>query len=237
MKNIEFKLSGTTGIGFCIMIGLMVLGNCIGNGIKKIADKDRYVTVKGLAEREVMANKIIWPLPYNSVGNNLDELYNTVERNKMTIIGFLRNNGITDDEIILSAPIVTDREAQSYTPENIKYRYRVESAITVVSSQVEKVMQLMNSQAELMKQGIAIEQDYRYQTQYEFTLLNDLKPLMVEEATGNARAVAQKFADDSKSKLGGIRQARQGQFSISSDPNTPQLKKIRVVTTVDYFLK
>ena len=60
---------------------------------------------------------------------------------------------------------------------------------------------------------------------------------MVEEATGNARAVAQKFADDSKSKLGGIRQAQQGQFSISSDPNTPQLKKIRVVSTVDYFLK
>ena len=95
----------------------------------------------------------------------------------------------------------------------------------------------MNSQAELMKQGIAIEQDYRYQTQYEFTLLNDLKPIMVEEATANARSVAQKFADDSKSKLNGIRQARQGQFSISSDPNTPQLKKVRVVTTIDYFLK
>ena len=90
---------------------------------------------------------------------------------------------------------------------------------------------------ELMKQGIAIEQDYRYQTQYEFTLLNDLKPIMVEEATANARSVAQKFADDSKSKLNGIRQARQGQFSISSDPNTPQLKKVRVVTTIDYFLK
>lgn len=237
MRKLEFNLSGFSGAGISIMIGLVVLGYFIGNSIEKIADKDRYVTVKGLAEREVKANKIVWPLPFNSVGNNLDELYNTVERNKKAIIGFLQRNGITEKEIILSAPTVTDREAQSYTPENIKYRYRVESVITVISSQVEKVMLLMNSQAELMKQGIAIEQDYRYQTQYEFTLLNDLKPIMVEEATANARSVAQKFADDSKSKLNGIRQARQGQFSISSDPNTPQLKKVRVVTTIDYFLK
>ncbi len=237
MKRLEFSLQGFTGAGIFIMAGLIALGYYIGSGIEKMADKDRYVTVKGLAEQEVQANKIVWPLPYNSVGNNLDELYNTVEKNKNTIIAFLQKNGITEKEIILSAPTVTDREAQSYTPENLKYRYRVESVITVVSPQVEKVIQLMNSQAELMKQGIAIGEDYRYQTQYEFTLLNDLKPQMVQEATSNARAVAQKFADDSKSKLGGIRQARQGQFTISSDPNTPQLKKIRVVTTVDYFLK
>ncbi len=237
MKKFEFELSGLSGIGLCVMIGLCVLGNCVGDSIEKMADKDRYVTVKGLAERQVMANKVVWPLPYNCVGNNLDELYNTVEKNKNTILAFLQNNGIPSEEIVLSAPKVTDREAQSYAPDNIKYRYQVESVITVISPQVDKVMKLMNSMSELMKQGVAIGQDYRYQTEFEFTLLNDLKPEMIEEATRNARAVAQKFADDSKSTLGGIRQANQGQFSITSDQNTPQLKKIRVVTTVDYFLK
>ena len=234
MKKCSLK---TSGWGLCIMIGLMVLGNCVGNGMKRFADKDRYVTVKGLAEREVMANKVVWPLPFNCVGNNLEELYNEVEKSKRTILSFLESNGITSDEIVLSAPKVTDREAQSYTPDNLKYRYQVESVITIISMQVEKVMQLMNSQADLMKQGVAIGEDYRYQTQFDFTLLNELKPEMIEEATRNARAVAQKFADDSKSELGGIRQASQGQFSITSDQNTPQLKKIRVVTTVDYFLK
>lgn len=237
MKKFEFELSGLSGMGLCIMIGLCVLGNCVGDSIEKMADKDRYVTVKGLAERQVMANKVVWPLPYNCVGNNLDELYNTVEKNKNTILAFLQNNGIPKEEILFSAPKVTDREAQSYAPDNIKYRYQVESVITVISPQVERVMKLMNSMSELMKQGVAIGQDYRYQTEFEFTLLNDLKPEMIEEATRNARAVAQKFADDSKSTLGGIRQANQGQFSITSDQNTPQLKKIRVVTTVDYFLK
>ena len=200
MEKFKLNTSGALSAGLCIMIGLIVLGNHIGRGIEKIADKDRYVTVKGLAEREVPANKVIWPLLYKCVGNNLDELYNTVEKNRNAILSFLNKNGITKDEIILSSSTVTDREAQSYTPDNIKYRYQVESVITVISPQVDKVMQLMNSQAELMKQGIAIGEDYRYQTQFEFTLLNDLKPQMVEEATRNARAVAQKFADDSRSR-------------------------------------
>lgn len=237
MKKFEFELSGLAGVGICIMIGLMVLGKCVGNSIEKMADKDRYVTVKGLAEREVLANKVVWPLPYKCVGNNLGELYETVEESRNVIVNFLKENGITDEEINISAPTVTDREAQSYTPDNIKFRYQVEAVITVISPQVEKVIALMGSQAELMKKGVAIGQDYSYQTRFEFTKLNDLKPEMIEEATSNARAVAQKFADDSKSRLNGIRQANQGQFSISSDENTPQLKKVRVVTTVDYFLK
>lgn len=238
MKKFEFELSGLAGVGICIMIGLMVLGNCVGDGIEKMADKDRYVTVKGLAEREVMADKVVWPLPYKCVSNNLDDLYANVESNRKTIVDFLKKSGITDNEINISAPRVNDREAANYIPENIKYRYSAEVVITVITSQVERVIKLMSSQAELMKRGVAIDQDYSSQTRFDFTLLNELKPEMIEEATRNARAVAQKFADDSNSKLRGIRRANQGQFSITnSDESTPHLKKIRVVTTVDYFLK
>ena len=120
MKKFEFELSGLAGVGICIMIGLMVLGNCVGDGIEKMADKDRYVTVKGLAEREVMADKVIWPLPYYCLGNNLEELYDRVEKDKNIILEFLKENGINSNEIVMSAPIVTDREAQMYAPENIK---------------------------------------------------------------------------------------------------------------------
>ena len=104
---------------------------------------------------------------------------------------------------------------------------------------MEKVRKLMSEQAELMKQGIAITGgDYRYSVVYEFTGLNDIKPQMVEEATKNARSVAEKFATDSGSRLGKIRNASQGQFSIEDrDANTPHIKNIRVVTTVNYYLR
>lgn len=222
--------------GIAIMAGLALLGMFIASGLGSIADRDRYVTVKGLAEREVLANKVVWPLPYKCVSNNIQELYNDIEKNKEIILAFLKNGGINEDEIIVSAPKVTDRLAQSYVPENMKFRYQAEAVITVISAKVEQAIKLMDKQITLMKQGVIISNEYGYNTQFEYTALNEVKPAMIEEATRNARTVAQKFAEDSGSGLGGIKQATQGQFTITSDETTPQIKNIRVVTTVKYSL-
>jgi hypothetical protein len=234
-KNING--AGKLVTGLAIMTGLIVMGMFIMKGLRSIADRDQYVTVKGLAEREVLADKVVWPLPFKCVSNDMQELYNEIEKNNSIVVEFLKEGGITEDEIIISAPAVTDRLAQSYVPDNIKFRYQAEAVITVTSSQVEKVIDLMKKQINLMKQGIIISNEYNYNISFEYTSLNDIKPEMVEEATRNARAVAQKFAEDSGSDLGKIRQATQGQFSISSDETTPQIKNIRVVTTVKYALE
>ena len=226
-----------------IIAGLAILGYFISGGLRSVADglksiayQDQYVTVKGLAEREVMANKVVWPLPYKCVSNDMQQLNKEIKRYGEVIIKFLNDNGITNEEIIVSAPTVTDRLAQSYAPENLKYRYQAEAVITVTSSKVEQVIELMKEQITLLEQGVVVGTEYGYEPRYEFTDLNSIKPEMVEEATRNARSVAQKFADDSDCKLGNIRQATQGQFSISSDATTPQIKNIRVVTTVKYSL-
>ena len=234
-KNING--AGKLVTGLAIMTGLIVMGMFIMKGLRSIADRDQYVTVKGLAEREVLADKVVWPLPFKCVSNDMQQLYNEIEKNNNIVVGFLKDGGITEDEIIISAPAVTDRLAQSYVPDNIKFRYQAEAVITVTSSQVEKVIDLMKKQVNLMKQGVIISNEYNYNISFEYTSLNDIKPEMVEEATRNARAVAQKFAEDSGSNLGKIRQAIQGQFSISSDEPTPQIKNIRVVTTVKYALE
>ena len=219
-----------------IVAGLALLGFFVSKGLTSIANQEQYVTVKGLAEREVLANKVVWPLPYKCVSNDMQELYDEIGMNRDIILSFLKEGGITGDEIVISAPAVTDRLAQSYVPDNIKFRYQAEAVITVISPQVEKVIELMGKQIELMKDGVIISDEYSYQTQFDYTALNDIKPAMVEEATRNARAVAQKFAEDSDCELGNIKQAIQGQFSITSDETTPQIKNIRVVTTVKYAL-
>ena len=219
-----------------IVAGLALLGFFISKGLTSIANQEQYVTVKGLAERDVLANKVVWPLPYKCVSNDMQALYRDIEKNRDIVLSFLKESGITDNEIVISAPAVTDRLAQSYIPDNIKFRYQAEAVITVISPQVEKVIELMGKQIELMKDGVIISDEYSYQTQFEYTALNDIKPAMVEEATRNARAVAQKFAEDSDCSLGNIKQATQGQFSITSDETTPQIKNIRVVTTVKYAL-
>ena len=213
-----------------IAVGMVLLGVIIKWGINDFIDKERIVSVKGLAEMEVPADKVIWPLMYKDIGN---------EQKNKAIVKFLESNGIAKEEISIAPPEVIDMQAERYGNRDIAYRYNATSVITVTSKNVDKVRKLMSEQAELLKQGIAISGgDYRYNVVYEFTGLNDVKPQMIEEATKNARAAAEKFAKDSDSSLGKIRNASQGQFSISDrDANTPYIKSIRVVTTVNYYLR
>lgn len=222
-----------------LALGAACLGGCLRKGINDFVNKDRIVTVKGLAEREVAADKVTWPLMYKDIGDNPAAIYSNMEKKNAAIVGFLQANGISEEEISIAPPEIIDMQAERYGNQNITYRYNATSVITVTSRQVERVRKLMSEQAELMKQGIAITGgDYRYNVVYEFTGLNQIKPQMVEEATKNARSVAEKFAKDSGSRLGKIRNASQGQFSIEDrDANTPYIKNVRVVTTVNYYLR
>lgn len=221
-----------------IALGLVCLGWFIYAGINNMAYRDRQVTVRGLAEREVMANKVTWPLVVTTLGNDLGELYNRVNANNDKVLKFLKDNGISDEEISVNEPQVFDKDAQTYSSGNMPYRYRVTEVITVTSPQVEKINALMKRQAELLKQGVALANDYQYQTLYEYTGLNDIKPEMIAKATAAAREAANKFAEDSGSNLGKIKTATQGQFSIDDrDSYTPYIKNVRVVTSITYYLE
>ena len=222
-----------------LAIGMLLLGVFINNGFSEFAQKDRSVNVKGLAEMEVPADKVTWPLVYKSLGNDLGALYDDIKRSNQTILGFLKEKGIEEAEISVNAPEIIDQKAERYSNNDSPYRYNVTSVITVTSTKVDLVRKLISEQGELLKRGIAITGgDYRYNVSFEYTSLNKIKPGMIEEATKNAREAAEKFAKDSESKLGKIRHANQGQFSISDrDANTPYIKKVRVVTTIEYSLE
>lgn len=226
-------------LGALLCIGLALLGYLISGSIVRIKALNRTVTVKGLSEREVPANIAIWPIKFSEADNDLNALFSSIQRNNSLIIQFLKNNGFKDQEISISAPAIMDRQAQGYADTNkIKFRYSGSSIITVYTDKVDSVRKTMKKLVELGKEGIAISgQDYNSMTEFLFTELNKIKPEMIEEATKNARVVAERFAKDSESKLGKIRHARQGQFSIRNrDSNTPYIKKVRVVSTVEYYL-
>lgn len=222
-----------------IALGLLLIGEGIRTGLGRVSPNTRTVTVKGLAEREVPANKVIWPLVYKFLENDMSNIYERTNSMNKTIIAFLKENGIADTEITVNAPEIIDLNAERYSENRTGYRYNVTSVITVASNKVELVRELINRQGDLLKKGIApVSGDYRYNVVYEYTDLNSIKPEMIKEATKNARAAAEQFAEDSDSELGKIKKASQGQFSISDrDSNTPYIKNIRVVTTVDYFLE
>ncbi len=222
-----------------LAIGILCLGLFIKAGIDNFANKDRKVNVKGLAEQEVEADKVTWPIVSKEVGNDLPELYNRMGVTQQKIKSFLMRNGIKSEEMTENAPQVADLQAREYSDNNKPYRYIITSVITVTSQDVKKVRSILARQGDLLKEGVAIvDGGYENPVKYEFVAFKEMKPKMMQEAIQNAEKTAQQFAENSHSRLDKIVSADQGQFSIDNrDENTPYIKKVRVVTTVTYSLK
>ena len=231
MKNYKFE-------AFLVMIGLIIMGFCVMLGLGKVNHDVRTVNVRGLAEMNVEANKVTWPIAFKEVGNDLTDVYSRISKNANEVVKFLKDNGLSDEEISVTAPSVVDN-ATNYYNSSWKQRYNVTANIVVTSNKVKLVMELISRQGELIEKGVAISSsDYSNYTIYEYTELNSIKPQMIEDATKNARAAAEKFAKDSDSKLGKIKTANQGLFTIENvDEYTPNIKHVRVVTNVTYFLE
>ena len=226
-------------LGVFIFLGLTSLGYLLGNSAIKFKEYERTVTVKGLSENEFEADIVIWPIQFTAAGNDLEELYEALDGNTIKISEFLASKGVEKKEISFTTPSITDKSAQQYGNQaKAEFRYTAIQTVTVYSSDIDSVRKVMGELSELGKKGIVFSGgNYQSQTEYLFTRLNEIKPDMIEEATRKAREVAEKFASDSKSTLGKIRKATQGQFSISArDKNNPHIKKIRVVSTVEYYL-
>jgi uncharacterized protein len=240
-------------LGLLLALGLIIAGWTLGAQIKATRLSDRYVTVRGLVERKVKSDLAIWPLSYKEAGDNLAVVYAATEANKKAVLQFLAQMGIQSSEIELGVVRVVDTQAQEYGGNNrAPHRYIVEQQITVRTARVDQVAAAAQQTNQLLQKGVVLNSDRGEGLTYKFTGLNAIKPDMITEATRNARAAADRFAADSGSKVGSIRQANQGVFSIlpadQASDNEPGeysggfnggssiMKTVRVVTSVQYYL-
>jgi len=228
MKNNVFA-------GGLIALGLFFGGLFIYCGITRFANKDRAVTVKGLSMREVEADYAVWPLSYAWSGNDLPALYERLEQVTARVKKHLLALGFEEADIRQGSINVHDNWSDYYGNHRPEYKYTLNTSLIVSTNKVKLVVESQGKEAELLKEGIIVKTE-QWNLDYQYNGLPELKPSMIEEATQNARAVAQKFADDAQCSLGSIRRASQGQFSVENDQYQPWVKHVRVVTTVDYFL-
>jgi hypothetical protein len=237
MQN--FTNSKAAILGLSIGLGILFAGLFISNALYKSRVADRYVTVKGLAEKEMDADLAIWPITYKDAGNNLLTLQKSVDSKRDIITNFLIEKGFDASNISHSSPKIIDTYAEAYygNQPSTGPRYRIQKTVTLRSGNVQLVKETMEKSGELVAKGIAMSENWENRTEFLFTNLNQIKPEMIREATINAREAAETFAEDSGSKIGKIRKATQGFFSISDrDANSPDRKIIRVVTTMEYYL-
>ena len=221
--------------GALIALGLCLGGMFIYCGISKYASKDRAVSVKGLSTREVEADYAVWPLTYGWSGNDLPALYAQLELVTARVKKHLLALGFEESDFRQGSISVEDNWTSYYGDRRPEFHYTLNTSLIVSTDKVKLVVASQGKESEMLKEGIIVTTQ-KWNLDYQFNGLPELKPSMIEEATQNARAVAQKFADDAHCRLGSIRRASQGQFTIESDEYQPWVKRVRVVTTVDYFL-
>ena len=231
-KNIPFKKNMIQGVS--IVLAAAVLGLFMVWTVKTLKSYDDTVKVRGLCEKEVPADRVVLRVSFGGQDNELSDLRAAIDRDEQTVIALLKNAGFTNDEIKYTSARFNDRYDSYYT-NNIRFRYSANQTISVFTSKMDVVSELEKTiDAELLKHNI-ISSTY---STYEYNGLNDIKPSMIAESLENARSAADEFAKNSHSKIGKMRTASQGYFEVEDlDENTPQVKKVRVVTTVEYYLK
>jgi hypothetical protein len=216
-------------------LGLLGAGWLVGEGLARLRTQDRYVIVKGSAERIVDADLVVWPLPHSVSGNDLVEVQAALERNSETIREFFAQAGFSAEEVVLSPPRLEDRWAYAYGDQRPPERWRYATTVTLRTTRVVEALAALRRSGQLVSRGVLLEGS---QPEFAYTRLNEIKPELIAEATANARRSAEQFAADSGARLGGIRTANQGVVTIEDrDQGSPHVKKVRVVTTVEYFLR
>lgn len=232
-KNIPFKKNMIQG--GAIVLAALVLGIFMVCTVKTLKSYDDTVKVRGLCEKEVPADRVVLRINYSDKSNDLADLRNTVRLNNEIIVDMLKKAGFSEDEIKVANASYDDRYNWSNNVSQITFRYQVSQTVTLFTKNLELVRKLQQTlETDLVNRNI-LANSY---ADYQYLGLNDIKPEMIRESLENARLAADEFANNSHSKIGKMRTASQGYFEIEDlDENTPQIKKVRVVTTVEYYLK
>jgi hypothetical protein len=222
---------------FFIAVGLIVLGYLVKAGVTN-KDRDRVISVQGVAETEIMAEKITWPLVYKELGNDLNLLQYTIGSKNKLIVDFLKANGVTGDEISVAPVEILDTQADKQFASRPYQRYVAISVILVVSTDVEKIYKLLSEQTYFWKQNIAVTtDDFRYKVAYEYKDFNTIKAGLTEEAIRNARFIAGKSTNGLEFGVGKLKRVLLGEFTFVDVVNAPHKKILRAEVATDFYLK
>lgn len=235
MKGSQIPFKKNYIMGVSIILAAFVLGLMMIFTVKTLKSFDDTVSVRGLCERELPADRVIYRVSYSEKANTLAEARNVIDHHSNAILAKLKEAGLEESEIFVGNPSMDDRYAWSNDITRITYRYNVSQSVNVFTSKMDVIKKLQNSlEADMLKDDILVS-GY---ADYQFLGLNEIKPAMIAESLEKARESAEEFAKNSHSKIGKMRTASQGYFEVNDlDETTPQMKKVRVVTTVEYYLK
>lgn len=236
---VDSRFYPAVAFGGLVALGLVGGGALIGQGVVNARAGDRAVTVRGLAERDVVADLAVLPIRFTASGEVLSEVQARIDGDLAIVRQFLKAQGYPDSAVDLGRLEVADTRSREYGTQTGP-RFILAQTVVVRTNDVERVRTTTRNLNDLVRQGVVL-QDFQGPS-YIFTKLNDVRPAMIAEATAAARTGAEQFAKDSGAPLGPIKSAGQGSFEIlprdgAGDEAASLNKKVRVVTTISYRLR
>lgn len=251
----ETKLSWrSVVVGLSVFAGLTLLGVFIYKGLKTFSDKDRIVTVKGLAEMSITATSATISLHFSISGDNLQEVIRQTESKKQSIIQYLTDEGYGKGDIAIDNMNMDDRqkyyEIQWQNGQQVKTKIDRYVTTQVLTIKAKDIQSTEDKASKIKLDLVSKDLTCTVSTNYAFPELNSIKPKLIAESTKNARIAGEQFANDSQATLGKIKTASQGQITLAgrnqfdeegvADTGTPQapyIQKARVVSTIVFFLE
>ncbi|MCE1199092.1 MAG: SIMPL domain-containing protein [Marinilabiliales bacterium] len=245
----------TTTLVVVAIIGLALHGLILGRSLQRFRKEDRSISVKGFSEREVQSDLAVWTIRTRIADNDLAAGSKAMEAMKGKVVEFLKENGFKPEEIIQKDLIVNDKKAQEYEAGNavISYRFIIDNILQVRSNQVELIEKVSRMTDELLRRGVMLSNRNEYQgaVRYYYTKLGEIKPAMLTDATRNAHNAAVQFAKESSTRLGKLKKANQGLFTVMDRDESLSgqaeggfaagvndlVKKVRVVVSVEYSVE
>lgn len=233
---LEMRDKVLVGSAALLAVGVVAGGYLLGDGLKRARAADRSVTVRGLAEKDVTADLATWSISYSATGTDLPTVRSEIDANTHQLKAYFATLGFKPDAL---TPVGAG--VNQYLNNGIN-TITITQRMLLRTTDIARAQRAVAQQFDLVRRGVTLQEGSGMR--YSFTKLNDLKPPMVAAATRDARAAAEQFAKDSGAGVGGIKSATQGYFSIDprdgeggdGSSDTPY-KKVRVVTTVDFYLK
>ena len=209
------------------------------------------IVVTGLGETEFASDLIVWDgeIVYETL--DVATGYVQLERNKKKVLDFITSRGVAEEQIVFKFVNVYKQSEPVYNA-NGNYSgqrftgYRLSQGFSIESSEVDKVENISREISALIAQGVSIE---AFQPSYYYTKLDDVKLSLIERASADARARAEKIAENAGAAIGRVASAKMGVFQITGANSNEEFsaggsfntssrqKKARITMRVEYRVK
>ena len=240
MKKVQFIITATI-----LSFGLIISAALISNAIYNSDRSQSRITVKGVAEKRVKADKAIINIIFSTSNTKLEDAQSNIAGKEKAVLDILKSLELKENEYQINNVKVQPKFSERQQERETKIlSYDVMQSVAVIPKNIEKSDEIYQKLQELK---ITFNNIEIIKPEYYIVSIEKYKKDLLISATENAEMRAIEMLKVNKNEIGRLENMTQGQFEVLPDKedakhvNDDELnqmyKKLRSVVTVTYLIK